>query len=104
MATRRTIKSDSGEAIVTRFYGGHVRGTCIQVYIPEGASFNKLQARELADTIRKLNGDDPVWGVCSGCENDIDLTTCGCGSPKEGHDPMEMGHSFVPLGCDCFRD
>lgn len=48
-----------------------------------------------------LDGD---LGVCSGCDNEVDYTTCGCGDSRIGHgNPMDVGHSFVPLGCDCLR-
>jgi len=42
--------------------------------------------------------------VCPGCGNEIDPDCCGCGDYKEGHDAMWLGHSFVPMGCDCMRD
>lgn len=40
---------------------------------------------------------------CEGCGNEIDLDTCGCGDCRKGHDTLWIGHSFVPMGCDCFR-
>lgn len=36
-------------------------------------------------------------GVCRGCHNEIDETTCCCGSECGGRD----GHPFVPMGCRC---
>jgi len=42
--------------------------------------------------------------VCPGCNQEIDPETCGCGASRVGHgDPMDEGHSFVPMGCDCAR-
>ncbi|HMG21754.1 MAG TPA: hypothetical protein VK607_10570 [Kofleriaceae bacterium] len=42
--------------------------------------------------------------VCPGCRKEIDPETCGCGSHRRNHwSPMEDGHGFVPIGCDCHR-
>ena len=41
--------------------------------------------------------------TCPRCKNEIDIETCGCGSGKSGH-PYDLGHSFVPMGCDCSRN
>jgi hypothetical protein len=44
--------------------------------------------------------DEPEHGeVCKGCGKWIDPTTCGCGGERGNCD----GHSFVPIGCDCYR-
>lgn len=40
--------------------------------------------------------------VCSGCGQEIDPDTCGCGLPIT-HSGWE-GHSPIPMGCDCFRE
>jgi len=49
----------------------------------------------------RLEGGDLV---CSGCNKDIKPEVCGCGSDIEAHsNPMNDGHTFVPLGCDCLR-
>jgi hypothetical protein len=43
--------------------------------------------------------------VCPGCCKEIDPTTCGCGGSREFHgSPMDEGHYFIPMGCDCYRD
>jgi len=42
--------------------------------------------------------------TCPGCGQEIDPTICYCGNSPKDHDPFEMGHTFVPLGCDCLRD
>lgn len=42
--------------------------------------------------------------VCSGCKQEIDPDCCGCGAPRENHgSPMDVGHDFIPMGCDCLR-
>ena len=39
-----------------------------------------------------------------GCGGYIEEETCGCGDPIKGHgNPMNVGHSPIPLGCNCFR-
>lgn len=40
---------------------------------------------------------------CAGCGNEIDPDCCGCGEMREGHNPWNAGHAFVPMGCDCMR-
>jgi hypothetical protein len=40
--------------------------------------------------------------VCSGCNQEIDPYTCGCGDAIKGHG-YDNGHGPVPLGCDCLR-
>ena len=40
--------------------------------------------------------------TCPHCKNEIDLDSCWCGSGKNGH-PYDLGHNFVPMGCDCGR-
>lgn len=53
-----------------------------------------------ADVAREVLADL----VCPGCKQEIDPDTCGCGAARVGHgDPMDEGHAFVPLGCDCAR-
>ena len=42
------------------------------------------------------------WTRCPHCKNEIDLDSCWCGRGKSGH-PYDLGHSFVPMGCDCGR-
>lgn len=38
---------------------------------------------------------------CSECAQQIDPDVCWCGETKLGaHD----NHTFIPMGCDCFRD
>jgi hypothetical protein len=48
---------------------------------------------------------DRALGVtCDGCDNVVDLDTCGCGTAREFHaSPMDAGHAFLPMGCDCMR-
>lgn len=41
--------------------------------------------------------------TCPFCKNEIDPETCGCGSGQSGH-PYDLGHNFVPMGCDCGRN
>jgi hypothetical protein len=42
--------------------------------------------------------------ACDGCGNMIEPDLCGCGDSREGHgNPMNVGHSFIPMGCDCMR-
>lgn len=40
--------------------------------------------------------------VCPGCGNEIDPDVCWCGSEQAYH-CSDLGHSFVPMGCDCGR-
>lgn len=40
--------------------------------------------------------------TCSGCGQEIDPDTCWCGQPKGEHGYYD-NHTFVPMGCDCFR-
>lgn len=47
---------------------------------------------------------EPLPEKCPGCHREIDEDTCGCGDSRDGHgSPNDVGHSFVPAGCDCFR-
>lgn len=39
--------------------------------------------------------------ICSGCGNEIDPETCGCGDPMKPHN--DSSHTAVPMGCDCMR-
>lgn len=41
---------------------------------------------------------------CTGCGNEIDPTTCHCGSNEFWHRLAVAEHQFVPMGCDCLRD
>ncbi len=42
--------------------------------------------------------------ICPGCQNEIDPEVCGCGTAAYRYgNPMDEGHTFVPLGCDCMR-
>jgi hypothetical protein len=52
-----------------------------------------------------VDGHEYLWypsefPVCRGCGNQIDPTTCCCGGGP-GCNPMNDGHSFVPMGCTC---
>lgn len=38
---------------------------------------------------------------CPSCGNAIDPDTCHCGELVDRHDPMNDGHSAVPMGCMC---
>lgn len=40
---------------------------------------------------------------CPNCGNEIDPDVCYCGTLKESHNDMQLGHVFVPVGCDCGR-
>lgn len=47
---------------------------------------------------------DPPSTTCEGCGKEIDPDCCGCGDGREHHgNPTDAGHSFIPMGCDCFR-
>lgn len=39
--------------------------------------------------------------LCPGCGCEIDPDTCHCGTSREEHDNLYLGHSFVPMGCSC---
>lgn len=52
---------------------------------------------------RLSEGKESPVRRCGGCLNQIDPDCCCCGALLRGHDPMELGHSFVPMGCDCGR-
>ena len=38
---------------------------------------------------------------CKGCKHEIDIGCCWCGNDYQSHSMGE--HSFVPMGCNCFR-
>lgn len=39
---------------------------------------------------------------CPSCWNAIDPETCHCGEERKGHgSTIDVGHSFVPMGCVC---
>lgn len=38
---------------------------------------------------------------CFSCGNEVDRGLCHCGSDEKSHAGMELGHSFVPMGCSC---
>lgn len=40
--------------------------------------------------------------ICSGCRQEVDCNVCHCGTEREGHTGFD-GHSFVPMGCGCYR-
>lgn len=43
--------------------------------------------------------------ICGGCNQEIDPECCGCGDTKKDHgSPMLVGHNFIPMGCDCYRN
>jgi hypothetical protein len=69
-----------------------------------GESLSKMSRR--AD-LRRLWMRFRAWVLsffptyCMGCNREVDLTTCGCGSPIN-HSPWE-GHTPRPMGCDCGR-
>ena len=43
--------------------------------------------------------------ICPGCRHDIEPDICGCGEDRVGHsNPMDAGHTFVPLGCRCLAN
>jgi hypothetical protein len=39
--------------------------------------------------------------TCPGCGWEIEPDVCHCGSSKFWHNPYELGHTFVPMGCTC---
>ena len=41
---------------------------------------------------------------CPGCRQEIDRYVCHCGEYERNHCGMDMGHLFIPMGCDCYRD
>lgn len=41
--------------------------------------------------------------ICPDCGNVIDPNCCGCGESREGHNSWDVGHPFIPMGCDCAR-
>jgi hypothetical protein len=46
----------------------------------------------------------PPEPKCPGCAAEIDPSVCGCGEPERGHlSPFEVGHNFIPMGCNCLR-
>jgi len=46
-----------------------------------------------------------VVHTCLGCGQEIDPNCCGCGDTREAHgSAFNVGHSFVPMGCDCNRE
>ena len=53
---------------------------------------------------RLMHGKEAPVRRCGGCHNQIDPDCCCCGSSRTHHDPMELGHSFVPMGCNCGRE
>jgi NTP pyrophosphatase (non-canonical NTP hydrolase) len=62
--------------------------------------------RQVHETARAKGWWDgwPTERLCGGCGFYVDDTTCGCGSPIEGHgSPMTEGHGPIPMGCDCYR-
>ena len=40
---------------------------------------------------------------CEGCKKEIDPDVCGCGESEANHG-YHSGHSFIPMGCDCYRE
>lgn len=53
----------------------------------------------ILDEVRKML-KEPTY--CHGCVNEVDFDTCHCGVDKENHAHEE--HTFVPMGCDCYRE
>lgn len=51
------------------------------------------------DTAKQLV--DSGHEICKGCDQEVDPETCWCGDDVKGHALVE--HSFVPMGCICFR-
>ncbi len=39
---------------------------------------------------------------CHSCQNEVDWARCRCGEGRGGH-PLEQGHVFTPMGCQCLR-
>lgn len=40
--------------------------------------------------------------TCPVCLQEVDYSLCHCGNDYDDHNPMEDGHSPVPLGCTCY--
>ena len=57
----------------------------------------------------KDNYDEINWGriefgnaICPYCRREIDTEVCWCGTEKKFHGtPIDDGHNFVPMGCEC---
>ena len=67
---------------------------------PSAEELRAYREVELAATVIK----EVQVPICSGCGNAVDRGVCGCGSDEKSHsNPMNDGHHFIPMGCDCFR-
>ncbi len=69
---------------------------------PEEWELTKAQIRKRLDRMAAFLGRED--DICSGCSQEIDPDTCGCGDSREDHGSAMNGCSlFVPMGCDCLR-
>ena len=55
----------------------------------------------MSDTPSTDDGIPEGAAICPNCKSEIEPDLCYCGTSKEYHDPWQLGHSFVPLGCAC---
>ncbi len=76
-----------------------VRGKQVQVYSGTGEDIDEHCIATVYGLIDQMLPD-----VCQGCSQEIDPNTCGCGQTRDDHGhPLNVGHSFIPMGCDCLR-
>lgn len=54
-------------------------------------------------TERRKARENNLTTACSGCGNPVDLGVCWCGTVEDDHTVTD-NHSFIPCGCDCFRE
>lgn len=58
----------------------------------------------VALTCRSVARANPDAVLCGGCKREIDPDCCGCGDSRKWHgNSMDVGHNFIPMGCDCYR-
>lgn len=50
-----------------------------------------------------IDEEEPEELLCAGCRNSIDPDVCWCGEWRPLHHAFNLGHEFVPMGCDCYK-
>lgn len=98
-------RRDPRPAARGRWKFGHLREsrrlTTTGTYV--AAPTKTRKERGMSEGVRVVNlGWLGTLPICPYCKNEIDPDSCWCGSGKSGH-PYDLGHSFVPMGCDCSR-
>ncbi len=68
---------------------------------------NHTTSLELSIALKNA-GWPQEYKICPGCKQEVDLTTCHCGSPEKDSEHGYYGyegytHPFTPYGCDCLR-